>query len=364
MSNQANYSILVVDDVETIIDILVDTLGDVYNVSVARNGKEALEAVAEYVPDLILLDIIMPGMDGYEVCRRLKANTANIPVIFITVKTEIEDETLGFEVGGVDYITKPFNRSIVQARVKTHLLLKTAREELERQNEVLKDNLRLQEQVDQMYQHDLKNPLQLILLLPEFLLSGKNLTDSQRKGLQNIRNAGFQMLEIINKSLDLFKIETGRYNFEPKPVNIVKVLQLVCDEMMELATKNNSVLDLRLNGATVDGKDAVIVNGEELLYCSMLANLLKNSIEASPPGQNITIEISREMPVGIRIRNQGAVPEQIRPQFFEKFVTAGKTSGTGLGTYSAKLMAQTLGCELEMATSDTAGTTLTVLLPS
>lgn len=117
--------ILIVDDTESNIDLLVGVLGDDYELSVAMSGLEALEAVRDARPDLILLDIMMPGMDGYEVCRKLKSEQswARIPVIFITAMTEVEDEARGFDVGAIDYIAKPFSPPIVQARVKTHLAL-------------------------------------------------------------------------------------------------------------------------------------------------------------------------------------------------------------------------------------------------
>ena len=130
--------ILVVDDVAENIEILVEALDD-YEVRVAMDGKTALEAVADEKPDLILLDIMMPIMDGYETCQRLKSNpgTADIPVIFLTALTDIENKTKGFEIGGVDYITKPFEIMEVQARVKTHLSLVLAKHELKKQNETL-----------------------------------------------------------------------------------------------------------------------------------------------------------------------------------------------------------------------------------
>ena len=117
--------VLIVDDTEANIDLLVEALGDEYELSVAMSGPEAIEAVTDSPPDIILLDIMMPGMDGYEVCRRLKAERtfSKIPVIFVTAMTEVDDETRGFEVGAIDYIMKPISPPIVQARVKTHLAL-------------------------------------------------------------------------------------------------------------------------------------------------------------------------------------------------------------------------------------------------
>jgi phosphoserine phosphatase RsbU/P len=123
--------VLIVDDTPENIQVLMETLKDQYTIVAAINGEKALKmAVAEPRPDLILLDIMMPGMDGYEVCRRLKADeqVQHIPIIFVTAKTEVEDETLGFELGAMDYITKPFSIPVVKARVKAHLELKILRD--------------------------------------------------------------------------------------------------------------------------------------------------------------------------------------------------------------------------------------------
>ncbi|MFA6224393.1 MAG: SpoIIE family protein phosphatase [Desulfomonilaceae bacterium] len=123
--------VLIVDDTPENIQVLMETLKDQYTIVAAINGEKALKmAVAEPRPDLILLDIMMPGMDGYEVCRRLKGDeqTQHIPIIFVTAKTEVEDETLGFELGAMDYISKPFRIPVVKARVKAHLELKILRD--------------------------------------------------------------------------------------------------------------------------------------------------------------------------------------------------------------------------------------------
>jgi putative two-component system response regulator len=133
--------ILIVDDAPENIDILGNALAG-YKRSVALNGEKALQrAWSDHLPDLILLDVMMPGMDGYEVCRRLKADprTRDVPVIFVTAKGEVEDETHGFALGAVDYIAKPISLPIVQARVKTHLRLRALQLELNRQNQHLEE---------------------------------------------------------------------------------------------------------------------------------------------------------------------------------------------------------------------------------
>lgn len=132
MAEEQSDVILIVDDIEANVDVLVETLSDEFDVSVAMDGPTALEIANEDLPSLILLDIMMPGMDGYEVCEKLKSKekTHDIPVIFVTAKGEVEDEAKGFEVGAVDYIMKPVSPPIVLSRVKSQLALKKKSEEL------------------------------------------------------------------------------------------------------------------------------------------------------------------------------------------------------------------------------------------
>ncbi|MDM8544080.1 adenylate/guanylate cyclase domain-containing protein [Desulfococcaceae bacterium HSG9] len=133
------WKILVVDDEPNNLQLMMQILQDRYQLAFASSGEEALEAVLKSEPALILLDIMMPGMNGYEVCKILKADekTCDIPIIFITAMGEVENETKGLELGAVDYITKPIKPSIVKARIKTHLSLINAREELIRKQEQL-----------------------------------------------------------------------------------------------------------------------------------------------------------------------------------------------------------------------------------
>ncbi len=141
MTRLSDFTVLVVDDTETNIDILLETLGDDYDVSVAMDGESALESVADDPPDLILLDIMMPGINGYEVCERLKNDepTRKIPVIFLTAMTEEQDEAKGLALGAVDYVTKPFSPNLVRARVRNQLELKRYRDHLE---ELVKERTR------------------------------------------------------------------------------------------------------------------------------------------------------------------------------------------------------------------------------
>ncbi len=133
MGESTRKSVLIVDDTPTNIDILIEILAEDYEVAVATDGDSALESVDESKPDLILLDIMMPGMDGYQVCSILKKHesTRDIPVVFITAMNDIKDEIKGFEVGAVDYITKPFSPPVVQRRVKSILKLEDKTRELE-----------------------------------------------------------------------------------------------------------------------------------------------------------------------------------------------------------------------------------------
>lgn len=143
--NSHKPKILIVDDEKFYIDVLVDLLKEDYRTVVAKNGEQALRrAASDPPPDLILLDILMEDVDGYEVCRQLKANpaTRNIPVIFLTVKSEVADELKGFQLGAVDYISKPMSPPIVHARISTHLALNDAHKMLADQNQLLEQKVR------------------------------------------------------------------------------------------------------------------------------------------------------------------------------------------------------------------------------
>lgn len=144
MTHLPGSSILAVDDTTLNLDILVGTLGELYDLSVALDGETALEMAEREPPDLILLDIMMPGLDGYEVLRRLKASprTAEVPVIMLSALSELESKSKGFQLGAVDYLTKPFELEELLARVKTHLTLARTREELRQHNDLLERRVR------------------------------------------------------------------------------------------------------------------------------------------------------------------------------------------------------------------------------
>lgn len=213
--------------------------------------------------------------------------------------------------------------------------------------------------------HDLKTPLNAIITAPQMIKSEIPLQPEQSDYLDMIEDAGYRMLEMINLSLDMFKMERGSYAFRPAPVDIVAILQKIKRETSAMADEKKITTRLLMDGEPAGEKIGFTVIGEELLCYSMLANLLKNAIEASPANETVTIALKHEEDLGeIHIHNRGAVPEAIRERFFEKYVTQGKSSGTGLGTYSASLITRTQGGDIRLRSSEPEGTTITVSLPA
>jgi PleD family two-component response regulator len=352
--------ILAVDDVPTNIDVIKGALREGFKVKVATSGKRALEIAQADKPDLILLDVMMPEMDGYQVCAALKADmeTEHIPVIFLTAKSEITDMTRGFDLGGVDYITKPTNPDILLARVKTHIKLKQHRDELAGQVENLMELMELREGVERITRHDLKNPLGAIINRSEGMLESTYLGMEQRRDLELIRESSYNILGMINRSLDLYKMEVGTYVFKPQPLDLVQLtLKVVKDARINAREQKIDVL--------YESPETCIVLAEELLCFSLLGNLIKNAIEATPMGGKISVRVSSaENQQGqVAIHNPGAIPQSIRENFFDKYVTQGKEQGTGLGTYSARLMAKIQQGDLTFVTDDVTGTTLTLSIP-
>jgi len=212
MNDLSKFAVLVVDDTETNIDILVETLGDEYDVSVAMDGESALEMVESSPPDLILLDIMMPGMDGYEVCRRLKADekTRDISVVFVTAMGEVEDEAMGFELGAVDFITKPISPPIVKARVQSILNLKMKTKQLATLSSELSKYLS-----PQVY---------------ESIFSGERRAtiESQRKKLTIFFS------DIVGFTETTEKME---------PEDLSRLLNIYIEEMSEIAIKHGGTID-------------------------------------------------------------------------------------------------------------------------
>ncbi len=186
MINQVQQRILIVDDTTANIDILTDALSE-YNKSIAMNGEKALKiAISDNPPDLILLDIMMPGMDGYEVCKRLKADqsTKDIPIIFLTAKTDTESVVKGFELGAMDYVTKPFNTSELLARVTTQMVLKKSKDdiarylkEIELKNKQITDSIRYAKSIQNAILPDMEfmkkeMPEHFVLYKPKDIVSG------------------------------------------------------------------------------------------------------------------------------------------------------------------------------------------------
>jgi two-component system sensor histidine kinase/response regulator len=359
-SKPQRATVLVVDDLPTNIDVIAGILKERYQVKVAMSGEKALEVINSSPPDLVLLDIMMPDMDGYEVCRRLKSNpeTADIPVIFLTAKSEIEDITSGFELGCVDYLTKPANPAVLKARVNTHLQLKFSRDRLKDEMEMLIENIQLREDVERMTRHDLKNPLSAIINSSEMLLENKTFMGGmeQRGEIEGIRDASYNILAMINKSLDLYKMETGSYQLQPESFDISATVEKVVNE---------SRTNAQAFGISIffEAFEPCFALAEVLLCYSMLSNLIKNAVEASPKKGKVKVEIINADVITVAIHNQSAIPEEIRNHFFDKYATSGKQGGTGLGTYSAQLMAKAQGGGIAFETSDTDGTTISVTLP-
>jgi len=360
-------TILVVDDVPENLEILANILSPDYTVMAAKNGKKALEiAQTAPGPDMILLDVIMPGLNGFETCDLLKSDprTKAIPVIFVSSQNEAIDETRGLGVGGVDYLSKPVNPLIVLARVKTHLALSSATRELILQNQILQENVRLLEQIEQIARHDLRGPLTIFMNASDYMGQEKNLSSDQLDFLKTLDESALKMLGMIDQSRDLFKMERGQYMVKPIPIDMGKLVRLVCKEL-ESSTKAKTVECLvLLNSRVLNDSDSCVVHGETILLSTIVSNLLKNAIEASPECEKVVIDLIEQCPFFlIKIKNQGVIPPEIKNRFLERYVTSGKQKGMGLGGYSARLMARTLGGDIRFVSTPETGTIITVSIP-
>ncbi|MEO5363136.1 MAG: hybrid sensor histidine kinase/response regulator [Magnetococcus sp. DMHC-8] len=359
--------VLVVDDSPETLEMLTDVLSDCYAVVPALSGESALlKAARAPHPDIILLDILMPGLDGFEVCRRLKAHSAtrDIPVIFLTAMLDQESELSGLNVGAVDYLRKPISIPMVRARLATHLELARSRLELAQRNEMLEEVVRLRDDIERITQHDLKGPLAAVIGFADVVLEEADLSDHHVDCLRRAIRAANRMLEMINRSLDLYKMETGRYLYEPQTFDLCKVIQRLCHDLEATARAHAVQVVVRAADGWMEEGVCRLLADQTLCYF-MLTNLVKNAIEAAPADTQVTVTVGERDGdfVCIGIHNHGMVPESVQERFFEKYKTFGKEQGTGLGTYSAQLMARAQGGRVSMTTSLAEGTTVLVHLP-
>lgn len=256
------------------------------------------------------------------------------------------------------YIAETQHAKEAEQRARLDALVR----QLEEQNNALRDSFRLREEVERIARHDLKTPLASIASVPRLLRERRAPDALEDELLGTVERAALRVLTMVNLSLDLFRMEEGTYRLRAQAVDLGAIAQTVARELQAHARSKDLRLVLDLPG------EPVFAQGEELLCYSTIANLLKNALEASPEGGvvRVTLRLASDGngdAVELDVHNAGQVPEEVRDRFFEKYATYGKDGGTGLGAYSARLMARVQRGSLRMA-SGADGTTLALRLPA
>ncbi len=340
--------VLAVDDILQNLQVLGAILMDEgYEVSIAQSGIEALEALEHDTPDLILLDVMMPNMTGFEVCEKIKQNPtlAAIPIIFLTAKSEIEDIVRGFKLGGVDYITKPFNKDELLVRINTHLNLKFARDLIIKQNTRLEQlNLEKNEFLG-IAAHDLKNPLTAIKGLSEVLADPNSGLDKDEilDFSKMILHSSEFMFQIIIDLLDINAIEEGKINFNIEEIDAFELLKLVSNKFRMRAEDKRIKLNL------IPNNDTLHAFADPGRCQQILDNLVSNAIKFSPFDRNIWIAASKtvdEKYIKIEVKDEGpGISEDDMKKLFGKFTRlsarpTNNENSTGLGLSIVKRLVE------------------------
>ncbi len=231
--------------------------------------------------------------------------------------------------------------------------------------------LALREEVERMARHDLKSPLIAIVGFSRLLAQSKNLTEQQVEMLHMILDAGRRMQQLIDLSMAMHQMEAGDYVLQAAELDLADLVRRIAAGLDDLADERRCRIRLTMDGRLADPDQALAVTGEEFLLHSLLSNLIKNALEATPEGRDVEVDLARGPAqegshggaVTVTVHNAGAVPEAVRDTFFDKYATFGKRHGSGLGTYIARLIARTHGGDVAMQTSEDQGTTIIVTLP-
>lgn len=358
--------ILIVDDSPSVLKILNDALRAEYQISVTTSGKDALDVAAAQHPDLILLDIKMPDMDGYEVCRRLKQSpeTRDIPILFVTVLNETEDEAKGLEMGAVDYITKPIAPAVVQARVRAHMRLKRHQDHLEelvreRTRELVEARARAEEanraqgEFITNISHEIRTPMISILGMTELMLETE-LTSRQRECMDTISDSVAQLQRLLNDLLDFSYFETGEITLENAPFEPHRVFLPLLLEFLAKAEKRGLSFFWK-----IDPKIPEVLLGDVEHLQQTLAHLLDNALKFTPSGAidlKCTLDESAaaqtpEPSVTLRfsITDTGiGIPENERERIFQPFYQidgslSRRYAGTGIGLAMSRRLVEMMG---------------------
>jgi two-component system sensor histidine kinase/response regulator len=335
--------VLIVDDQEPNIRLLGTVLSNAgFDVVPALNGEAALELARVSEPDLVLLDLVMPAMDGVEVCRRLRADpvTASLPVIILTAHHEREPLVRAFDAGAVDYVTKPFVPEELLARVRTHIELKLARDDLKR---VARERAQLSELVA----HDLKNPLSSIRFSAQMLDHSAEDPERVRRLSELIIESSERGIALIQRFLEDRRDEELRRSLTLDSIDLAEIAQTVARHMAVQAESKALQLELKCEPGTFAHAD-----GDALI--SVVENLLSNAIKYSPRGAAISLQCGPGTPGMVRLvvadRGPG-VPETEQARLFQRFVRlstrpTAQESSSGLGLALAKRDAQQMGGDL------------------
>ncbi|MDD5209173.1 MAG: hybrid sensor histidine kinase/response regulator [Elusimicrobiales bacterium] len=367
-SSLTTPSVLMVDDTPAnleLLSVMLKIRG--YRVRAAVSGKLALQAARNDPPDLILLDINMPEMSGYEVCAELKADEKlkNIPVIFLSALSETMDKVKAFGSGGVDYITKPFQFEEVEARVETQLELRRKERQLQENYDKLRDLEKLRDSLVHMIIHDLRSPLAGIYGFLELI--GENtrgtLSPDHTRYIAEAMKSAKQMIHIIGDVLDTSKMEEGKMKLKLAEWDLVRILQ-------EVTPGLKPVLEGRQLSFTPPKQPALIMADCDIIF-RVIQNLLANAIKFSPRAGGL-IELKIESSgnrVCLSVKDNGAgVAPEYRQKIFEKFAQVELPAGrqkysTGLGLTFCKMAVEAHGGKIGVDSEEGEGSTFWFELP-
>jgi two-component system, sensor histidine kinase len=367
MHERLSHTVLVVDDNPVNPQLLISILhGANYQVLTASNAVEALQLIESQTPDIILLDVMMPGMDGFSLCRKLKRddNYADIPLIFITSLSQQEDIVEGFNAGGNDYIVKPFNRQELLARVRNHLHLYDMLQENKRLIALSEDASRSKTEFLASMSHEIRTPLNSIIGMAE-VLNDTKLTEEQRDFVRIFRTAGESLLAIINDILDLSKIEAGQTESETIDFHLPSLLSSVASILSVRATERNVNISIDIHSDVESG-----LRGDPTRLRQILINLVGNGVKFTENGDvEIFVKKESETQLLFSVKDNGiGIPVSKQQLIFESFtqadsMTTRKYGGTGLGLTICQKLTNILGGEIGLKSLPGEGSTFFFTYP-
>ncbi|RCU50945.1 MULTISPECIES: response regulator [Corallincola] len=357
--SNAQPTILVVDDTPDNLMLISGLLKDTYRLLLVKDGAKAIEITqSDTPPDLVLLDIMMPKISGYDVLRAMRQHpqSENIPVILITALHDIEHQLKGFDLGAVDYVKKPIEPQLLKLRVRNLMSYVMHHKQLQDDYDTMLENRELQDEVERILKNDLTSPLDDIIKLAEQIGTQRGIGPDIKEKAMQIDEMALHILNMVNLSSELYKVESGQFTLKPKPFQLLPLLEKLFEQAKNSYASKRLMLFLNH-----DEEDLSLKANADPLWCySIFYNLIRFACESAPDKTQVSLTLRARQQLEVIINFSGVLTAQQQATLWQK----NAKHQHAIGNYTAKLLTEAQSGRVESSSDEiNDNTSIMIALP-